>query len=317
MTSMELTTIRTADIAALDSNDLLKSFLSGRSEQTIKAYRQDLGDFRRFLGAASLDSAVKLFLGSGIGPANSVALRFRTFLIDRKLQPTTINRKLAALRSLTALARTIGLIGWKLEIKNLKTTAYRDTKGPGCSAVKKMLDITAGRGDDKGTRDLAIIRLLHDLGLRRGELVALDIADVNLSDRTISILGKGKTQRQTLTLPGKTVEALGQWLSIRGSEPGPLFTNADRAHKGDGRISGRSVHRIVAKLGQQIGTPARPHGLRHTGITEAIRKAQEAGMGIEAAMDFSRHKDIKTLMIYNDRLQNRQGSLANLVSESV
>jgi len=58
----------------------------------------------------------------------------------------------------------------------------------------------------------------------------------------------------------------------------------------------------------------RPHGLRHLAITEAYKAAQANGMDLEEVLDFSRHKDVKTLMIYRDRDRNVQGQLAALVA---
>lgn len=223
------------------ASDLLQAFLSGRSERTIEAYRQDLEDFRRFLGADDLGSTVKAFPGLGLGSANLTALQFRTARIDRKLRPTSVNRKLAALHSLATLARTLGLISWKLEIANLKTERYRDTRGPEIAGARDLFNIANRREGAKGVKDQAIVRVLYDLGLRPGELTALGLDDLDLKDRTIKVMGKGRTQKQVLTLPEKTAQAIKLWLEVRGIAPGPLFTNVDHARKGDGRITGRSV----------------------------------------------------------------------------
>ena len=176
----------------------------------------------------------------------------------------------------------------------------------------------ATRNEDKAIRDTAIVRLLHDLALRRGEVVKLDLSDLDLSNDRLSILGKGRTQKSWLTLPAPTKSALEAWIQIRGEEEGPLFTNFDRSGKGNSkRLSGRSVHRIIKQLGEVVGLDTRPHGLRHTAITEAIKKAQENGIDIEEVLDFSRHRDIKVLMVYRDRERNVQGSLARIVADNL
>src|SRR3989304_2991588 len=61
----------------------------------------------------------------------------------------------------------------------------------------------------------------------------------------------------------------------------------------------------------------RPTGLRHTAITEACKLAQAKGMGLEEGLDFSRHRDVKVLMVYRDRERNVQGQLATLVAAGV
>jgi integrase/recombinase XerC len=106
-------------------------------------------------------------------------------------------------------------------------------------------------------------------------------------------------------------------LKLRGDFSGPLFLNLDRAHKGNGRISGKSIYRLVRGLGEKIGIKTRPHGIRHTAVTEAVKKAQRNNMDIEEVLDFSRHRDVRTLMIYRDKERNVQGKLSELVSESV
>jgi integrase/recombinase XerC len=307
------------EVVPLDNftaQSLVDSFLSGKSDRTIEAYKRDLADFRNFLGVENDREAARFFL-SDHGKANAIALGYRQKLVERGLQSTTINRRLAALRSLTQMARTLGMISWALEVKNQKVEAYRDTRGAGIDNFKKILSITEARGDAKGIRDKAILRLLFDLGLRRGEVVALDVADLDMEKRTVQVMGKGRTQKTALTLPVPTMKALDAWLKVRGETPGPLFLNLDRAKKGDGRISGKSVYRLVRILGEKIGITTRPHGIRHSAVTEAVKKAQKNGMDLEEVLDFSRHKDVRTLMIYRDRERNVQGKLSELVAESI
>ncbi len=300
----------------IDVQNLLDSFFSGKSERTIEAYKRDLDDFRHFLEVENVTDAAHVFL-SEQGKANVIALSYTKRLIEKRLQSTTINRRLAALRSMSQMAKMLGMIPWTLQVKNRKIEAYRDTKGPGIGNFKKILGLTAGRGDKKGTRDTAILRLLFDLGLRRGELTALDLSDLDLERKTIQVMGKGKTQKTELTLPVPTVAALAEWLKMRGQDPGPLFLNLDRARKGHGRITGKSIYQIVRGLGEKVGVKTRPHGIRHTAVTEAVKRGQQNGLDLEECLDFSRHKDVRTLMIYRDKERNVQGKLSDLVAETV
>ncbi len=297
-------------------HELLAAFLSGRSDCTRRAYSQDLDDFRRFLGVGKVSEAAHLLLSRGHGDANALALAWKANLQERRLQAATINRRLAALRSLVQLARTLGIVPWALEVRNVRAESYRDTRGPGRHGVRLLLDEIERRRDKKALRDRAALRLLYDLGLRRSEVVGLDVDDVDLDAGTISVVGKGRTQKTKLTLPGPTKEAIRQWLEARGTEMGPLFTNLDRAGKGY-RLTGTSLYRIVRRLGEQVGLKVRPHGLRHTAITEACKLAQARGMGLEEVLDFSRHRDVKVLLVYRDRERDVQGQLATLVAAGV
>ena len=303
-------------VKAEPADGLLAAFLSGRSECTRRAYSQDLEDFGRFLGVNRVSEAATMLLSRGHGNANALALAWKASLQERRLQAATINRRLAALRSLVQLARTLGIVAWTLEVRNVRAESYRDTRGPGRHGVRLLLDEIERRRDKKALRDRAALRLLYDLGLRRSEVVGLDVDDLDLDTGTVAVLGKGRTQKTNLTLPGPTKEAIQQWLEARGTEPGPLFTNLDRARKGY-RLTGTSLYRIVRRLGEQVGLKVRPHGLRHTAITEACKLAQAKGMGLEEVLDFSRHRDVKVLMVYRDRERDVQGQLATLVAAGV
>lgn len=104
---------------------------------------------------------------------------------------SSINRRLAAVRSLTSFARTLGIISWELEVKNFKSIPYKDVRGPGQSAYEKILDYLDKTRTKKSIRDKAILVLFHDLGLRRVELASLDIGDFNFSEAvTVAVSGK-------------------------------------------------------------------------------------------------------------------------------
>ena len=293
--------------------DLVEAWLGGRVIRTQRAYRQALGHYAAWTGADSR-SAVAGLLGGGAGQANARVLAYRNAMTEAGLAPATIAQRLAAIRSLVKLARTLGLVAWALDIPSPKVMAYRDTRGPGTDGVRAMLAAT----DDP--RDRAIIRLLFDLALRRGELVALDYpADLNLGRGTLAVLGKGRHDRLDRTLPALTKSALRAWLRERGDESGPLFTNRDRARKGDGRLSGHSVARIVAAAARRAGIGHRvsPHGLRHASITQALDSALAAGSGVREVLDHSRHADIRTLMLYDDRRRDDGGKIAALVADAL
>ena len=115
--------------------------------------------------------------------------------------------------------------------------------GPGQDGWKKMVtksrelaskpDKPGGRpAADRSKRDLALVRLMHDMGLRRGECIALDLADVSFEDSKVSVIGKGKSEPVQLTVPETTLKTLREWVAVRGDEPGPLFTRMDPGARG-------------------------------------------------------------------------------------
>lgn len=302
---------------SISTKELLEAFFLGKSPKTVEAYRRDLEDFRAFTQSDDLGETVLLFIAQGLHQANHLALRYKTHLAEkRKLQPTTVNRKLAALRSLSDMAYTLGMINWKVRVKNQKvSSSSRDTRGPGNSAVQGLKQEVAKRSDPKGLRDRALFHLLYDLALRRAEVVSLDLADVDPATGTLRVLGKGRLQKETLTMPTRTGKILADWIAVRGDEPGPLFINLhhDPGIRGK-RLSPTSLYRIIRDLGERTGQKVRPHGLRHTAISEAVRKIQAVGMDVTKVLQFSRHKDLKTLQVYIDQVEDAQGRIAELVA---
>ena len=297
----------------LDGSRLMDAFLAGRNERTLAAYRRDLEDFSAFVGERTSEAAARRLLSSTHGEANAAALAYRAHMVGRGLQAATINRRLAALRSLVKLANTLGLVPWTLAVENIRSTSYRDTRGPGLDGFRALLLAAKAQDGDKGRalRDVAFLRLMHDVGLRRGEVVRLDVADVDLKESRLSVLGKARSQKEPVTLPEPTKEALAAWLKVRGKEAGALFINYDHARKGDGRLTGSAVYAIVSRLGKTAGFVIRPHGIRHLAITSAL----DAMKGdVRAVQKFSRHKDLRVLNVYDDNRRDLAGEVAAMVA---
>ncbi|HJS43813.1 MAG TPA: tyrosine-type recombinase/integrase [Gemmatimonadales bacterium] len=203
-------------------------------------------------------------------------------------------------------------MAWALDVPGLTAEPYRDTRGPGLSGVRQLLRRVARRRDAKGWRDQAILRLLFDLGLRRGEAAGLDRADLDLEAGTLDVLGKGRTAMVRLTLPEATPAALAAWLEVRGGDSGPLFLRLDRASRA-GRLTGTSIYRMVRATGSAVGVTVRPHGLRHTAITAALDLTGD----LRAVQRFSRHRDVRVLSRYDDNRADLVGDVALRVAGAV
>jgi integrase/recombinase XerC len=296
---------------AFDAPDLLEMWLAGKNEKTVRAYRGDLEAFARWAGAASMESALEAFLTLPAPAANGAALRYRGALLDSGLATATVNRRLAALRSAVSLARLVGRVSWALEVPGVEAAPYRDTRGCGVDGFRAMVRTVEGRGNARSLRDRALLRLLFDVGLRRAEVVEMDAEHFDATAGTLSVLGKKRRSRELVTLPAPTRAALVAWLEVRGSEPGPLFRNFDRAGKSE-RLTGRSVARIVAEVSGAAGIGlVRPHGLRHAAITHAL---DVTGGDVRRVQKFSRHRDLRTLTVYDDNRQDIAGQVAALIA---
>jgi integrase/recombinase XerC len=314
-------------LPAVPASDVVEAFLAGRKPRTLKSYKFDLSDFARFAGAPSEAAAAELLLAAGHGEANRVALAYLAHMKDRKpkLATATVARRLATLRSMVKFARMTGRVAWSLDVKSDRVKPYRDTSGPGDEGWSKIRtkarelastpDTTRRPRMDRSKRDLALVLLLHNLGLRRGECVALDLDDVRLDESKVMVIGKGKTEEESLTLPHRTREALADWIETRGEEPGPLFVRMDPAADGGlQRLTGDSVWRMVKKLSKRAGLKreAKPHGLRHHAITSLDEKTNSNRTKMQR---FSRHAKGDTLDSYIDNRRDDAGAMAQLLDD--
>ena len=146
------------------------------------------------------------------GDANRIVLAYRADMVEAGLSSSTINRRLAALRSMVKVGRLIGAVTWSLDVENVKSEAKGDMRGPGLADLQLMTRAAAAMGDRKpARRDRAVLAILFDLGLRRAELCGLDLADVEVSSdglpTAVWIIGKGHREKQRLTLPEATGRA--------------------------------------------------------------------------------------------------------------
>src|SRR5262245_35432406 len=296
--------------------ELLDAFLARRSARTRKEYGRDIEDFASFAGAPSREAALRSLLEGGPAAANALGLAYKGSLLERGLSPATVNRRLSALRSVVALARLVGLAAFRLEVPGERAQPYRDTAGPGRPGIERLLG--AVEGDDlRARRDRAILRLLWDLALRRGEIASLRIADLDLSGQRVAVLGKGKASREDLDLPAPTVAALAAYLEARLPASSPeegLFLALDRAHPG-AFLSGDGIADLVARLGERVGLKGlHPHAIRHSSITAAL---DLTGGDVRTVRAFSRHARVETVLRYDDQRRNGGGKVAALVAAAV
>ena len=288
-----------------------------RSVQTGQAYAKDLRDFFTFI--ANSDPTPELvgeFLALEQFDALALVLNYRQHLINKGLKESTVNRRLAAIKSLVNYARTIGRCKFTLaDIKNEKVRRYTDTSGIPTDQMKTLLDL-CDRSTLKGKRDYAIFRLLWSNALRRGEISNANVTDLDIDNRCLWIQGKGRgTDKEKIELGLATLEAIQDWLTARGRvrKNSPLFCTLDYCTKGH-RLSGEAIYTIVRELAEkaQIKKRLSPHRIRHSSITAAL---DATGGDVRRVQKLSRHHDLNTLMIYDDNRQNAQGEITNLLDD--
>ncbi|MCC2671269.1 MAG: Site-specific recombinase XerD [Armatimonadetes bacterium] len=302
--------------ARVNGRELLTLLLADkRSEATRRAYAADLRDF---FGQDLSPREVEQFVTQAPAEIARVLTTYKAELLQRGLTEATINRRLAAIRSLLKFCYRLG---WSQTdgrslVEGERVTAYRDTRGVSAEMVKKLFAVADTR-DLTGLRDLALLRLLCENALRRAEVCSLDVADFQPLEKRLYILGKGKgTQKEPETLSDRAVEALQRYLNAagHGADPkAPLLRNVDPRPEYNGlRLTGDGIYHIVRDLGARVGVPTlTPHKLRHTAITIALDLTDG---NVRAVRDLSRHARLETLQRYDDNRRNFQGSVSEKLS---
>ncbi|MHB8170777.1 MAG: tyrosine-type recombinase/integrase [Thermincolia bacterium] len=296
--------------------DLVADLLADkRNENTKIAYKKDINDFFITIEGRSTPDVVSLFLNLDRHEAISKVYRYKAELLKRGLKEATVNRRLAAIRSLVAYTYKVGACNWNLAgIQGEKVEVYRDTSGIPVQEVAAMLE-APDQITLKGKRDYAILRLLWENALRRGEIVKTNVEDFNPENLILLIYGKGKgSQKEKISLSSKTTQAINSWLVARGDvkPDAPLFIALDKVHKGH-RLTGEAVALIVKKTAQAVGISKTmsPHRMRHSSITAALEMTNGNVLMVQK---LSRHAKVETLLIYEDQRINQQKQVTELLS---
>ena len=255
------------------------------SPHTVKSYRGDLEDFvRRLRGTALRDvdaRDIRAFLAA---------------LHTRGLDPVSIARKLAAIRSWFRFLRRRGMVADDpARAIRAPRQARKLASFLPIDETMTMMDATGGHAarDAHATmgdaaRDAAIVELLYASGLRVSELVGLDLSDIDLTDMTVRVIGKGRKER-IVPFGGAAAGALQAYLGRRAA--GPVFLN-----RRGGRLTVRSVHTIVGQRARAAGIGRRvsPHTLRHTFATHLL----DSGADLRMIQELLGHSRLSTTQRY-------------------
>jgi integrase len=152
-----------------------------------------------------------------------------------------------------------------------------------------------------GARDAAVFYVIWGSGVRRAELTKLDLSTVDMRARTLHVDGKRRKKRDVPISP-EVVVALGKWLAVRGSAPGPLFyPNARTGEFVVGkRMAEQSVYDVLLALGQKVGiSDISPHNARRTFITDQL----DRGVDVLTVAKLVGHSDPRTTMLYDRRTE--------------
>lgn len=289
---------------------LVAEFIAGRKKTTSDAYSRDLKRFAQYLGVDTVEAAAKYLFGADQGTANRVGAAYKAHLLDLGLSSATINRYLAAVKSFSKFANFTGIVPWEIKIMPVKSEPRRIARGPDKEGFERLLAHASQQTNAfKMKRDRAMLWLFFGLALRENEVVSLDMKDIELEEMKIKIRGKGFREQKYRTLSAEVRDAIKAWIEVRGKVPGALFTG--RGANG-APLHNKSVYNIVRRLGRACGIKVWPHALRHCGVTVALKKYP-----LRDVQRFSRHADMKTLMLYDDDLSDLGGDITKGISLDV
>lgn len=212
---------------------------------------------------------------------------------------STVNRMLSALRGTLRAAWRLGLmtaeeyqLAASVESISGETVPAGRHVPPG-----ELLALLATCGQNKlGIRDAAVISLLYGLGLRRAEVVLLDLADYKEAEGHLVVSGKGNKERM-VPVTGGTSEALTDWLTVRGLQSGPLFVGVGNRNQG-GRLTTQAIYNMLrTRVKEAQITALSPHDFRRTFVGELL----DAGADIVTVQKLVGHADPATTARYDRR----------------
>ena len=321
----------------MDTDELIEAFLERPNPTTSYNYSECLKDYAKFR-RKTVTSAIAELLRAGYKIANGHVGRYAARMVGKRnkrgkitsgrgLSPSTVNLRLVVLRSLLKKARKAGLVTWEIDVAGQKPEDAKDNRGPSKGTLKAMLAAARALPSPEGERAYAILRIFGEVGLRKRELIGLDLADFDADGGTVAILAKGKTQQENVPISPECVEGIRRWLKVRPQpkEGSALFTNLIPGRYG--RISAPAVYLIIRGLSDPVVNPmgtlrARvkrvgPHKIRHTAFTIGAENAKAAGMSREELQKFTRHKDSRSMSRYIDAADDVAKKLADANAASL
>jgi integrase/recombinase XerC len=254
---------------------------------TLRNYRTDILDFARFFVETE-----------GVSPLEADRQSFRRYLAaarDSGVVTASLARKVSTIRNFFRFLVREG----HLETNPLATLVApkRERRLPSI-LTKEHLSAVIQSADEQtpqGIRNRAILELMYAAGIRLSEVVALNLGNIDLGERTLLVRGKGNKERMVL-IGAPAEQALRRYLNearpkLSTGDGSAFFLNRDGQ-----RLSGRSVQQIVRRHALRSGLDERvyPHLLRHSFATHLL----DGGAELRVVQDLLGHASASTTQIY-------------------
>lgn len=233
------------------------------------------------------------------------------------LAPATVNKTLAALRGVLKEAWRLGQMDAEEYHRAADLPGLRGQRLPRGRALsrrelQRLFEVCARDRSAKGRRDAAVIAVAYGGGLRRSEVVALDLADYDPDAGQLRVRdGKGRRDRIVYATSGVTL-AVAAWLAVRGEEPGPLFWPAGGRGRSlvNRRMSDAAIRLLLHCRAQQARVKSfGPHDLRRTFISDLL----DAGADMATVQRLAGHANPQTTLRYDRRGEETKRRAAELL----
>lgn len=290
-------------------NDLVAVAAADPAMQPVAVYLARLAPGSRRSQEDALETMASLLTGGRIGieelPWQRLGYQhtqaLRAVLAER-YSPATANRHLAALRGVLREAWRLRLMTAEDLQRAVDLPSVRGERLPRGRAISRgelrALFESCRNGSPSDLRDAALIGLLYAAGLRRAEVVSLDVADYNHETGALVVRGKGNKERNTYIDDG-AAEAVGEWMKVRGVDPGPLICPVSQIGEITIRqITEQAVYAILQSCAKKANVRAfSPHDLRRSCVSDLL----DAGVDISIVQQFVGHANINTTARYDRR----------------
>ena len=227
--------------------------------------------------------------------------------------PNSTSLYVNAIRGVMNEAWRLGLIDQERllrirEVKPLQGTRLPVGRNLKRSLIRDLMDVCGADPRPQGLRDAAVIALLYGTGMRKSESVNLDLAQVDFTERSLRVMGKGNKQLIKYA-PVWAFEKLNAWLAFRReqlpagqADDGFLFNRIRRgSHITRERITKHAIYYIARQRGTQVGVKIMPHDFRRSFITRVIEEHD-----LSIAQKLAHHSNIQTTANYDMRDDNER-----------
>jgi site-specific recombinase XerD len=289
------------------------------NKNPIRVYLASLGVGSRHTMMEALKIVARVLSNGRAGPLDIdwSQIRFQhtaavRSLLMAKYKPQSTNKMLSGLRGVLKAAWRLGQMDAETYFRTVDIPAVRGSSLLAGRALESgEISALFGTCDDRtksGLRDAALIGTLYGCGLRRSETVGLDLADFDPANGSLTIRkAKGNKQRMVY-LPKGALEAVRDWVSIRGPEAGALFCPVDRVDRITvRRLSSIAVWNMAQKRAREACVDRfSVHDLRRTFISDLL----DAGADIVSIQGLAGHANINTTARYDRRGETTKKSAA-------